>query len=92
MQPPGMFTILEYSEPFYNCIQTHIQNPVIFTKKGKPFVTLEIQNPWHIDSPGILGTLSYFKLDLYSQPGQRFKMEYFMKIVKHYLFFQSAPP
>ena len=28
----GILATLEYSEPFYNCILTHIQNPVIFTK------------------------------------------------------------
>ena len=32
MQKPGIFRILEYSELFHNCIPTHIQNPVIFTK------------------------------------------------------------
>ena len=30
MQKPGILGILEYSEPFHNCIPTHIQNPVIF--------------------------------------------------------------
>ena len=28
----GILGILEYSEPFHNCIPTNIQNPVIFTK------------------------------------------------------------
>ena len=32
MQKPGILRILEYSEPFHNCILMHIQNPVIFTK------------------------------------------------------------
>ena len=40
-----MIGILEYSEPFHNCITAHIQNPVIFTKMAIPRVTLEIQNP-----------------------------------------------
>ena len=31
-QKPGIIGILEYSEPFHNCILTHIQNPVVFTK------------------------------------------------------------
>ena len=31
--------------PFHNCILTPIQNLVKFTKKSKPCVTLEIQNP-----------------------------------------------
>ena len=48
-----IFGILEYSTPFYNCIRTYIQNTVIFTKIGKPSVTLEIQNP------GILTILEY---------------------------------
>ena len=45
MQQPGMLAKLKYSEPFYNWIQTHIQNFAIFTKIGKPSVTLGIQNP-----------------------------------------------
>ena len=45
MQKPGIFWILEYSEPFHNCIHTSIPNPVIFTKLDKSYVTLEIQNP-----------------------------------------------
>ena len=28
----NLLEILEYSEPFHNCIPTHIQNPGIFTK------------------------------------------------------------
>ena len=32
MQKPDKPGILECSEPFYNCILTHIQNPVILTK------------------------------------------------------------
>ena len=59
MQEPGIIEMLEYSEPFNNCITTYMQNPAIFTKIGKPGVTLEIRNsgmltivkysePWHI--------------------------------------------
>ena len=59
MQKPGIFGILEISEPFHNCILMHIQNPAIFMETGKPCVTLDIQNsgilvileyskPWHI--------------------------------------------
>ena len=44
MQRAGIFEILEYSEPFHNCILLYIQNPVTFTKIGKPCVTMEIQN------------------------------------------------
>ena len=53
MQKPSIFGILEYSEPFHNCIPMHIQNSVILTKKSKPFVMVEIQNP------GILAILEY---------------------------------
>ena len=28
MQNPGMFEIMEYSEPFHSYIPAHIQNPV----------------------------------------------------------------
>ena len=47
------FGILEYLESFHNYVPTHIQNPVMFTKTGKPCVTVEIQ------SPGILSILEY---------------------------------
>ena len=50
---------MQCSEPFHNFIPTHIQNPFIFMKIGKPYIALEIQNPgqltileysepWHI--------------------------------------------
>ena len=45
MQKPEIFGILEYSEPFHNCILKHIQNPVKFMRIGKPCVTLEVQTP-----------------------------------------------
>ena len=44
MQKPSIFRILEYSEPFHNCMSMHIQDHVIFIKIGKPCITLEIQN------------------------------------------------
>ena len=31
-QKPATLGILEYSEPFPNCIPTHIQDPIIFTE------------------------------------------------------------
>ena len=49
----ALLTKSMYSEPFQNCIPMHTQKPVIFTKIGKPCVTLEIQNP------GILIILKY---------------------------------
>ena len=36
--------MLEYSEPFLDCIPTHTQNLIIFEKIGKPCVTLVVQN------------------------------------------------
>ena len=44
MEIRGIFGILEYSQPFHNCISTYVQHPVIFTKIGKTCVTLKIQN------------------------------------------------
>ena len=54
-------------------------------KIGKPCATLEFQNP------GILTILEYSEPSTYSEPSQRFKVEYFVRIVKAYkLCFQSA--
>ena len=44
------------SEPFHNCIPTHIQSPVIFTKiyeysKLWPWMLCHIQKPTHIPNP-----------------------------------------
>ena len=87
MQKFGIFGILEYLESFNNCIPTHIQNPVIFTKMGKLCVTLEIQNPRNTDNPGVFKALVHLKPNTYSEPSQRFKMECFAKIVKSYNYF-----
>ena len=59
---------LTYSKLFHNCILSHIQNPVIFTKIHK---------------------LTYLKPDTYLEPSQRFKMEFFGKIVKNYNYFSK---
>ena len=40
----GIVGILEYSEPFHNCITTHIQNSVMFTKMYKYSELWHIQN------------------------------------------------
>ena len=56
MQKPDILGILEYSEPFHNCIPTHIQNPVIFTKIGKLCVTLEYLQSWNIQNPDVFKT------------------------------------
>ena len=68
MQKHGIFGILKHSEPFHNCISTHIQTPIIFMKMSKCCVTLKIQNS------GILAILlNDLKLDTYAEPSQRFK-------------------
>ena len=59
---------LTYSKLFHNCILSHIQNPVIFTKIHK---------------------LTCLKPDTYLEPSQRFKMEFFAKIVKNYNYFSK---
>ena len=41
-QKPGKLRILEYSELFHNCVQTHVQNPVILTK------IYEYSELWHV--------------------------------------------
>ena len=79
--------ILEFSEPFHNCISTHIQNPVIFTKIGKPCAILVIQNP------GILTTLNIQNPDIFKTPEifrPLSKMFCFAKIVKSYNYFSKA--
>ena len=87
-----LFGILEYSEAFHNCIPTHIQSIFIFTKTGKPCVTLEIQNPGILTILDILRTLTYLKTGTYSEPSQRCIMKCFAKIdkINYHYFFQSA--
>ena len=65
MQKPGILGILEYSEPFHNCIPKHIQNPVISTKIFE------------------YSELTYLEPNTYLEPSQRFKMEFFARIVKN---------
>ena len=88
IQKPGIFGILEYSEHSHTWISMCIQTPVIFTKIGKLIVTLEIQNP--TNNPGIFTTLTYLKLDTYSESSQRPKVECFAKIVKNYNYFSKV--
>ena len=70
MQKPGIFGILEYSEPFYDCILLHIHNTVIYTKIGKPCLTLEIQNPGTLAILEYSEGLTYLKSNSYSEPSQ----------------------
>ena len=87
MQKSSIFGILEYPDPFLNCVLVHFQNPVKFTKIGKPCVTLEIQNP------DILTFLEYWQLlksYIYAEPSQSRKMECFAKIFKIYNYFSKA--
>ena len=51
MQKPEILGFLEYSEPFYNCIPTHIQNPVILTTIYEHSKLRHIFNPAHIQNP-----------------------------------------
>ena len=67
MQTPGIFEILEYSEPLYNYIPSSIQNPAIFTKIGKPCGSPANTEPRHIDDAGIIRILKYLKPDRYSE-------------------------
>ena len=67
MQTPGIFEILEYSEPLYNYIPSSIQNPAIFTKISKPCGRPANAEPRHIDDAGIIRILKYLKPDRYSE-------------------------
>ena len=87
MQKSGIFEILEYSEPFHNCLLAHIQNPIIFTEISKTWVTLEIQN---INNAGIFKTLTCFKRYTYAETSQIFNMECFARIVKSYYSFAKC--
>ena len=53
LRNPRICRNLAYSEPFHNYILMPIQNPVIYTKIGKPCITLGDYNP------GILTNLEY---------------------------------
>ena len=73
----------------YNYIQTKIQylrKPLFMSTLFKP----RNSKPRHIDNPEVFGTWTYFKLDTYSEACQRFKMDYFAKIVKIYNFFSKG--
>ena len=62
----AMLTIWEYSEPFYNCIQTNTQDPVIFRKIGKRSGN---SKAWHIPNPDIFQIYFTFMFnpDTYSE-------------------------
>ena len=74
MQEPDIFWVLEYSEPFHNCIPLNHKNSEL----------------WHIDFPAIFRTLTYFKPNTYSELSQRVKMECFKTIVKSYNYFSKV--
>ena len=78
MHKSGIFGILEYSEPFHNCVRAHSQNPVIFTKVAKQCVTVEIQNPDIFKTRNICRPVSKIE-----------KKECFAKIVKSYIYFSK---
>ena len=48
MQKPDILEILEYAEPFQNCIPKYIQNTFIFMKIDKYSELLYIKNTTHI--------------------------------------------
>ena len=50
-----------------------------------------ISEPCHIyESLRIFRAMTYLKPGTYSEPSQRFKMEFFEKIVKNYNYFSKA--
>ena len=51
IQKPGILWTLECLETFHNCILTHIQSPVIFTKIYEYLKLWHIQNSTHIQKP-----------------------------------------
>ena len=63
MQKPGIFVILEYSEPFRDWILTHIHNSYL---QNQVLCNSENSEPWHIDNPGTLRTMKYLKTNTYS--------------------------
>ena len=66
MQKPGIFGILKYSErSVTGSLLIFIM--VIFTETGI-LCNPENSEPWHIDKPGMLRTLKYFKPNKYSDP------------------------
>ena len=91
MQKSGMFGILEYSEPFHNCVLfvRHIQNPVIFLKIGKLCITQRIQNLTYSQTWSIR-TLANLTPYTYAVTSQKFKMQCFLKINKSYGYFSKA--
>ena len=93
----GLFKILwnvdqAYSEPcigHYSAIFRHTQNVRQHLQYSEPFHHNRI--PTRIQYPAIkftnlqlFWTLTYLKPTTYSEPSQRFKMEFFAKIVKSY--------
>ena len=58
MQKPGILQILEFSEPFHNCIPIHIQNTLIFMKIYEHWELCDIFKTWHI-----FRTFQKFKID-----------------------------
>ena len=84
-QKLGIFEILEYSEPFHNCIPNHIQNPVIFAKIFK------YSEPCHIyENLRISRTLTYLKPYTIQNPLKDLRFEFFAKIVRNYNYYSKA--
>ena len=72
-----------------------MQKPEIFgiMEHSEPFhnyIQTHIQNPAIQENLQIFRTLTYLKPDTYAEPSQRFKMEFFSKIVKNYNYFSKV--
>ena len=73
----------------------HMQKPEIFgiMEYSEPFhnyIQTYIQNPVIHKNLPTFRTLTYLKPDTYAEPSQRFKMEFFSKIVKNYNYFSKV--
>ena len=86
MQKPGIFGILELSEPFRESSE-----PCDIYENRSTLCKPRNSELWHIGNPGIFRTPTYLKLNTYSKPSQKFNMAYFVKtVVEGYKFFYKA--
>ena len=80
MQKPDIIRVLEHSEAFRSYIPTHIQNSLIFPLLH-PDAYSELSHIY--ENLRIFRTRTYWKRDAYSEPFQKFRMEFFAKIIKN---------
>ena len=76
MQKPGIFGILELSEPFRESSE-----PCDIYENRSTLCKPRNSELWHIGNPGIFRTPTYLKLNTYSKPSQKFNMACFVKTV-----------